>query len=60
MAPWVMSRATSLSPLYILIFTLIGATIGGFVGVIIAIPLASIIHIFYRDWLHYRDSLVEE
>lgn len=57
MVPMVMSRTLSLSPLYILVFTLIGATLGGIVGVLLAIPLASIVNIFYRDWMHYRATL---
>lgn len=54
MVPLVMSRTLSLSSLYILIVTLVGAALGGALGVILAIPLASILHIFYTDWMHYR------
>ena len=57
MVPMVMSHTLSLSPLYILVFTLIGASLGGIVGVLLAIPLASIVSIFYRDWMHYRATL---
>lgn len=56
MVPWVMSKTMNLSPLYILLMTLIGATLGGIVGVLISVPLASILHIFYRDWMHYRSE----
>lgn len=54
MVPLVMSRTLSLSSLYILVVTLIGAALGGSLGVLLAIPLASILHIFYHDWMHYR------
>jgi lysyl-tRNA synthetase class II len=54
MVPLVMSRTLSLSSLYILIVTLVGAALGGALGVLLAIPLASILHIFYTDWMHYR------
>lgn len=54
MVPLIMSRTLSLSSLYILVMTLIGATLGGPLGVLLAIPLASIINIFYHDWMHYR------
>jgi predicted PurR-regulated permease PerM len=57
MVPLVMSRTLSLSSLYILIVTLVGAALGGALGVILAIPLASILHIFYTDWMHYRHSV---
>lgn len=59
MVPLVMSRTLSLSSLYILIVTLVGAALGGILWVLLAIPLASILHIFYHDWMHYRHSLKE-
>lgn len=49
-----MGKALALSPLYILIMTLVGATLGGFVGVLIAVPAASIINIFYQDWIQHK------
>ncbi len=57
MVPLIMSRTLSLSSLYILVVTLIGASLGGALGVLLAIPLASILNIFYHDWMHYRRSL---
>ncbi|MFA6080145.1 MAG: AI-2E family transporter [Candidatus Gracilibacteria bacterium] len=60
MVPMVMSRTLNLSPLYILLMTLVGATLGGMIGVLISVPLASILHIFYVDWMHYRKNLSEE
>ncbi len=57
MVPLVMSRTLSLSSLYILIVTIIGGSLGGAIGVLLAIPLASILHIFYHDWMHYRRTL---
>lgn len=54
MVPLVMSRTLSLSSLYILVMTLVGAALGGVLGVLLAIPLASILNIFYHDWMHYR------
>lgn len=59
MVPMVMSRTLNLSPLYILLMTLAGATLGGMIGVLIAVPLAAILHIFYVDWMHYRKNLPE-
>ncbi len=60
MVPLVMSRTLSLSSLYILVVTLIGAALGGILWVLLAIPLASVLHIFYHDWMHYRRSLVKD
>ena len=57
MVPLIMSRTLSLSSLYILVVTLIGASLGGALGVLLAIPLASVLNIFYHDWMHYRRSL---
>jgi predicted PurR-regulated permease PerM len=59
MVPMVMSRTLNLSPLYILLMTLVGATLGGIIGVLISVPLASILHIFYVDWMEYRKNLAE-
>jgi predicted PurR-regulated permease PerM len=57
MVPLVMSKTLSLSSLYILVVTLIWAALGGILGVLLAIPLASILHIFYHDWMNYRRTL---
>lgn len=59
MVPMVMSKTMDLSALYILLMTLAGATLWGVVWVLIAVPLASILHIFYMDWMHYRKHLEE-
>ena len=60
MVPLIMSRTMSLSSLYILVVTLIGAALGGAIGVLLAIPLASILNIFYHDWMHYRRTSISE
>jgi predicted PurR-regulated permease PerM len=54
MVPLVMSKMTNLSSLYILIMTLVWAAFWWALGVLLAIPLASVLHIFYHDWMHYR------
>lgn len=59
MVPMVMSKTLNLSPLYILIMTLVGATLWGMIGVLISVPLASILHIFYTDWMEYRKNIEE-
>lgn len=57
MVPLVMSKTTNLSSLYILVVTLVGAALGGPLGVLLAIPLASVLNIFYHDWMHYRRTI---
>ena len=42
---------------FVPVVTLVGASLGGPLGVLLAIPLASILNIFYHDWMHYRRSL---
>lgn len=56
MVTMIMSHTLRLSSLYILVVTLVGASLGGALGVLLAIPLASILHIFYHDWMHYRHT----
>ncbi len=56
MVPLVMSKTTNLSSLYILVVTLIGASLWWALGVLLAIPLASVLYIFYYDWMQYRRS----
>lgn len=56
MVPLIMSRTLSLSPLYILMMTLIGAVLAGILWVLLSIPLASVLHIFYHDWMHFRKT----
>lgn len=56
MVPLIMSRTLSLSPLYILMMTLIGAVLAGILWVLLSIPLASVLHIFYHDWMHFRNT----
>jgi predicted PurR-regulated permease PerM len=47
--PYVMNKALGISPLFIFISMIIWATVLGFVGIILAIPLAAIITILIDD-----------
>jgi len=49
--PIVYSRTVSLSPLLVLVATLMGATVGGIVGVLLAIPAAATVQIIVKEVL---------
>ena len=52
--PMVMRRTTSLNPLLVLIAVLVGASLLGILGALLAIPAASIAKIFLQDWWSHR------
>jgi predicted PurR-regulated permease PerM len=52
--PMVYSRTVQLSPLAILIAVLIGASLGGILGALAAIPVAGGLQVLVRDWLANR------
>jgi predicted PurR-regulated permease PerM len=54
--PLVYSRTVELSPLAILVAVLIGASLGGILGALAAIPVAGTIQVLLRDWLRYRQE----
>lgn len=47
--PLVYSRTVSLSPLLVLVATVIGADLGGILGVLLAIPVAAIVQILFLE-----------
>lgn len=51
LVPAVMRRAIGLHPLVTIVAVLLGARLGGFVGVILAVPAATIISLFWADLL---------
>jgi predicted PurR-regulated permease PerM len=55
----VYSKTVSMSPLTVLVAGLAGATLGGIVGVIIAIPLASAVVIVFRERLQPDDGATD-
>jgi predicted PurR-regulated permease PerM len=52
--PMVMRRTTNLNPLVVLIAVLVGASLLGILGALLAIPAASIAKIFLQDWWAHR------
>lgn len=55
LVPWLMSKSLDLSPFYVLVMTTVGATLGGVVGILIALPAAGILRIFSDDFLVRKD-----
>lgn len=50
LVPNVMKKAVGINPAIIIIAILIGAELGGVVGMILAVPVAAIIAIIMREW----------
>lgn len=50
LAPTVTSWTTSLNPVVIIVSLMIGATVFGFVGLILAVPAAVLIHEVVEEW----------
>jgi len=51
LVPFIMNKATGLHPIIVLISMLVGYQFKGILGVIISIPIAGIISIFYQDFI---------
>jgi predicted PurR-regulated permease PerM len=58
--PVVMSKSVGLNPVMVILGILVGGTLGGIVGAIIAIPLLSAISIFVSDMLEIGDVVADE
>ncbi len=52
--PNIMRRTTSINPLVVLIAVLVGGTLFGVLGALVAIPLAGMIKIGLQDWWEHR------
>lgn len=51
-----MSKSLDMSAFTVLFVMLVGASLLGVVGIIIAIPLTSILSLFIRDWMQKRKA----
>jgi predicted PurR-regulated permease PerM len=51
LVPMIMSRSVGLNPILVILGVLVGGSLGGWVGAIIAIPLLSAIQVFVHDVL---------
>lgn len=54
LVPRIMHRSVGLNPIVIMITLLIGAQIGGIVGIMLAVPAATIISIFLEDFFNSK------
>lgn len=54
LVPKIMHRSVGLNPIVIMITLLIGAQIGGIVGIMLAVPAATIISIFLEDFFNSK------
>lgn len=54
LTPKVMSKAVGLNPIVVIVTILIGAQLGGIVGIVIAVPVATIISIFLEDFFNTK------
>jgi len=52
--PQIYKRTVSLHPLLVIVGVLVGASLLGIVGALLAIPAAATIQIFVREWWRYR------
>lgn len=56
LVPKVMQKTTGLNPIVSIIALLIGAKLGGVMGIILAIPVANIISVFVNDFMDQRQA----
>jgi predicted PurR-regulated permease PerM len=57
LVPYVMSRSLDLSPFLVFVVMLVGATLGGILGIILAVPITAIGRVFYMS---YRDRVQKQ
>ena len=59
--PVIMSRTVQINQLFVLVSVLVGVELGGFVGAILAIPLAGVVAVIVRDlWDNRRGRFKDE
>lgn len=51
LVPIIMSKNLDISPLFVFLIMLFGASLGGIMGIIVAVPIAGIIKVFYMDYI---------
>jgi len=55
--PYVMHKAVGLDPLVVIVVLLIGGKIAGPLGMIIAVPVATILSILFREYSKYKEAV---
>jgi predicted PurR-regulated permease PerM len=51
LVPRVMKRAVGLNPIVVIVALLVGVKLGGFIGLVLAVPLVAIIDVFAGDFI---------
>lgn len=54
LVPYVMSRSLDLSPFLVFVVMIAGATLGGILGIILAVPIAAICRVIYMNYQKNR------
>jgi len=52
--PRLMGHGTHLNPLMVILAVLMGAELGGVIGIFLAVPVAAMLSVAYRRWTHSR------
>ncbi len=58
-SPYIMHRAVGLDPLIIILALLVGGKLAGPIGMVLAVPAATIIAILIRYYLEHREKVIE-
>lgn len=56
--PLIMRKAVGLNPVTVILALLIGAKLAGFLGVLIAVPLATAVSVFISDLLNEKEAAI--
>lgn len=60
LVPYVMSKALDLSPFLVFVVMLTGASLGGVLGIILAVPVAGVVRVIYREHMRMRENKWEK
>lgn len=55
LVPYIMSTNLDLSPLFVFLIMLIAGSLGGILGMILAVPIGGVIKIFYDDYVQRKN-----
>lgn len=59
LSPRVLGKSVNLHPVWVLLAVIAGGSLFGFIGMLIAVPVAAVIQVFVRHWLKlYRESRI--
>lgn len=58
--PKLLSNAVSVHPLLVIAALIAGGTIGGIVGMIVAVPVASLLKVWFNRYLDEKENVIEQ